>query len=176
MTRIDKNSAILAENRVVSYLKARAEAGFIKTMTVKKDGKKATGLTGYKQTTNTLSRMAVKGMLVKVGFGKYTLGTTPPREIGVAKVAPNIGDEKPNELENKATELEAKANELAEKIVKETFKKAMNKPEINSDLLATLEYANHINAPLYIAMALTAINQKEYEYAILFIQQHLNKR
>jgi len=162
ITRIDKNSAILAENRVVSYLKARAEAGFIKTMTVKKDGKKATGLTGYKQTTNTLSRMASKGMLVKIGFGKYTLGDTPPRELGEINVNPNISDKK--------------TEELAEKIVTKTLKKAINKSEINPNLLATLEYAEKVNAPLYIAMALTAINQKEYEYAILFIQQHLNKK
>ena len=114
----------------------------------------------YKQMTNTLSRMAVKGMLIKVGFGKYMLGSVPPRELGEIKVNPNISDKK--------------VEELAEKIVSETFKKAM--PEINSDLIATLEYAEKVNAPLYIAMALTAINQKEYEYAILFIQQHLNKK
>ena len=185
--RIDKNSAILAENRVVSYLKARMAAGYKEFITVKHHGAKAAGLKDYKQITNTLSRMAVKGMLVKVGFGKYTLGSTPPRKILKTKFEKDyealsvplhpdfdtLGTkptfEQPNELENKA-------NELAEQIVEKTFKKQVAKPEINPHLLNTLEFAEKINAPLNIAMALTAINQKEYECAILFIQRHLNKR
>ena len=192
--RIDKNSAILAENRVVSYLKARMAAGYKEFITVKHHGAKAAGLKDYKQITNTLSRMAVKGMLVKVGFGKYMLGSVPPRELGEIKVNPNISDKKVEELAEKiametvkketlkkialekADELESKANELSEQIVEKTFKKQVAKPEINPHLLNALEFAEKINAPLNIAMALTAINQKEYECAILFIQRHLNKR
>jgi hypothetical protein len=79
-TRMVANTIVLAENRVVSYIQAKLDAGYIGILKTK-DGKKATGLSDYKAGANLLQRMAKDGMLIKVKFGEYMLGSVPPRPL-----------------------------------------------------------------------------------------------
>ena len=79
-TRMVANTIALAENRVVSYIQAKLDAGYIGILKTK-DGKKATGLSDYKAGANLLQRMAKDGMLVKIKFGEYMLGSVPPRPL-----------------------------------------------------------------------------------------------
>ena len=106
--KITKQQSLLAENKIVDYLKKKADGGKVAILRTK-DAKKITGLADYKAAANLILKMRNANVLKRLSLGCYELNnngikTTKPKRqqkayTNILKVADAIVNSRSQESE-----------------------------------------------------------------------------